>query len=237
MVSLINYRVVSSELSKAEQESDASRATSVTPTDQASNMSYLNDDLKSKHKYEPNKQQMSPPPPATTQAPPQSPQRYQSNQSAQKPAMQLNDQHVFANNGKGPFDGKLAASKGDHFEIRWSNLTYKVEPKWYRQKMFGFGSANTAPVDNEANSMSSKPVGSQPRGSKAVILDSLNGAVKSGQVTAILGPSGAGKTSLLGCLTGKHKSGVSGCVQIISERQEHMSICTIPQKGKHQLET
>lgn len=102
------------------------------------------------------------------------------------------------------------ASQNSHFEIRWSNLTYQVEPKWYQKKLQAIKGTGTSGKKN--------------------ILNSLNGSVKSGQVTAILGPSGAGKTSLLGCLTGKNKSGVSGSVQVISERQEPMSICTIPQK-------
>lgn len=117
---------------------------------------------------------------------------------------------------------KQNPSVREHFEIRWNNLTYEVEPKWYRQKWQsltgGGGGSDTAGL--QAN-----PAG------KTSILNSLDGSVKSGQVTAILGPSGAGKTSLLGCLTGKNKSGVSGSVQVISERNEPMSICTIPQKG------
>lgn len=108
----------------------------------------------------------------------------------------------------------------DHFEIRWSNLTYEVEPKWYRQKLFSSSSSSPSSDPNKA------PSGSN----KTSILDNLNGSVHSGQVTAVLGPSGAGKTSLLGCLTGKNKSGVSGTVQVISSRNEPMSICTIPQK-------
>lgn len=112
----------------------------------------------------------------------------------------------------GAASAKQAASR-EHFEIRWNNLTYQVEPKWYHQKW------------------ASLTTGTQPEGKK-MILNGLNGSVRSGQVTAILGPSGAGKTSLLGCLTGKNKSGVSGSIQVMSGRQEPMSTCTIPQKGK-----
>mgnify|MGYP000931641681 CR=1 FL=1 len=114
----------------------------------------------------------------------------------------------------------LSISKSDHFEIRWRNLTYQVEPKWYQKKLRTFA-AESSSSDFVSN-----------KSEKTNILCSLNGTVKSGQVTAILGPSGAGKTSLLGCLTGKHKSGVSGSVQVISNRVEPMSICTIPQKGE-----
>lgn len=114
---------------------------------------------------------------------------------------------------------KQLAAKNEHFEIRWNNLTYQVEPKWYQQRW---------------QSLSNRGESNGGKQRKTRILDNLNGSVKSGQVTAILGPSGAGKTSLLGCLTGKNKSGVAGSVQILSNRREPMSICTIPQKGEHQ---
>lgn len=122
------------------------------------------------------------------------------------------------NNNLSYMNEKHASSQHEHFEIRWSNLNYQVEPKWYQQTW------------RNATSSSSSSTTTPTRN---VILNGLNGSVKSGQVTAILGPSGAGKTSLLGCLTGKNKSGVSGSVQVISRtngRRQPMSICQIPQK-------
>lgn len=133
----------------------------------------------------------------------------------------------------GDFYDKLPAkspsspsSMGSHFEIRWNNLTYEVEPKWYQQKLWSRSDSTQAQSSSSGRLHSSGPI------RKTKILNNLNGSVKSGQVTAILGPSGAGKTSLLGCLTGKNKSGVSGSIQVISNRHKPMSICTIPQKGK-----
>lgn len=122
-------------------------------------------------------------------------------------------------------DDRTKAGQNSHFEIRWNNLTYQVEPKWYHKKLQVFSSSASSSSLSDKHDLSSST-------GKKNILNNLNGSVKSGQVTAILGPSGAGKTSLLGCLTGKNKSGVSGSVQVISERREPMSICTIPQKGK-----
>lgn len=145
-------------------------------------------------------------------------------QSQQLPQFQLECQtetNKYHFNQQSTIDSKqtkLGSNKSEHFEIRWNNLTYQVEPKWYRQKW-------QALTGGSGSSASRLP-------GKTNILNSLNGSVRSGQVTAILGPSGAGKTSLLGCLTGKNKSGVSGSVQVISSRHEPMSICTIPQKGK-----
>lgn len=129
----------------------------------------------------------------------------------------INNKHYALNNNILPNGHKI---NREHFEIRWNNLNYQVEQKWYRQKLASLKSKNNG--DSQAKT-------------KANILNNLSGSVKSGQVTAILGPSGAGKTSLLGCLTGKNKSGVSGSVQVISNRSEPMSICTIPQKGKLSL--
>lgn len=129
--------------------------------------------------------------------------------------------------------------RNEHFEIRWTNLNYQVEAKWYRRglsRILSSGAGNTSKTSIESDSNSDRTATTQSTSSthddptRTKILDNLCGSVKSGQVTAILGPSGAGKTSLLGCLTGKNKSGVSGCVQVISSRSEPMSICTIPQK-------
>lgn len=133
----------------------------------------------------------------------------------------------------------LHQEQKEHFEIRWNNLTYQVKPKWYKQKWEALtgsgGQQNAASSTNEqafigGNKSLKGNINVPNKNKTTVILNDLNGSVKSGQVTAILGPSGAGKTSLLGCLTGKKKSGVSGTVQIISNRNEPMSICTIPQK-------
>ncbi|XP_068632460.1 ATP-binding cassette sub-family G member 1-like isoform X2 [Battus philenor] len=52
-----------------------------------------------------------------------------------------------------------------------------------------------------------------PRGDKQVILDNACGALRAGRLTFILGPSGAGKTSLLKILAGRKKRGVKGSIQ------------------------
>uniref|UniRef100_A0A6G1S5P4 ATP-binding cassette sub-family G member 1 n=1 Tax=Aceria tosichella TaxID=561515 RepID=A0A6G1S5P4_9ACAR len=149
----------------------------------------------------------------------------------------------------------------EHFEIRWTNLNYQVEPKWYQRLTSSSPFASSASTssaggggsnDNSSDSALSSDgsdLGSSSKKTKksndasnapqrprrANILNGLNGSVKSGEVTAILGPSGAGKTSLLGCLTGKNKSGVTGAVEVISTnggpgRLEPLSVCQIPQK-------
>lgn len=80
------------------------------------------------------------------------------------------------------------------------------------------------------------PVFGKPR---KVIFSDLNGCVKSGQLTAILGPSGGGKTTFLKCLTNNLVEGVSGSIDITSgldkptaPSQRHLKLCIIPQKGE-----
>ncbi|KAG2355762.1 hypothetical protein BDR07DRAFT_1425226 [Suillus spraguei] len=70
--------------------------------------------------------------------------------------------------------------------VRWSDISYIVQlPK---------------------NSPSSLIAKSTIRGGKT-ILDSISGSIESGQLMAILGPSGAGKTTLVELIAGKTKSG------------------------------
>ncbi|KAJ7577480.1 hypothetical protein C8J56DRAFT_869698 [Mycena floridula] len=74
--------------------------------------------------------------------------------------------------------------------VEWNNVTYSVagSKKMFKRSTEGF-------TDDK------------------VILDGLTGQVLPGQMMAILGPSGAGKTTLIEILAGKRKSGtVSGTV-------------------------
>ena len=85
---------------------------------------------------------------------------------------------------------------------------------------------------------------------RRTIFSNLNGCVKSGQLTAILGPSGAGKTTFLKCLTNSITKGVSGSISIHNvgamggsgtppaayKSSQHLKLCIIPQKGESSLQ-
>ncbi|KAH7890070.1 ABC-2 type transporter-domain-containing protein [Phlebopus sp. FC_14] len=84
---------------------------------------------------------------------------------------------------KRPFDG----DQGGGVSVHWSDVSYFVRPS---------GALN--------HSMFSRR---QTPGEKT-ILDSVSGHVAAGEVMAVLGPSGAGKTTLVELIAGKAKSGV-----------------------------
>lgn len=62
------------------------------------------------------------------------------------------------------------------------------------------------------------------------ILSNISGSVFSGQLTAILGPSGVGKTMLLNSLTGRNTLDGTGRVNLIyGGKSKRMSVVTVPQ--------
>lgn len=73
----------------------------------------------------------------------------------------------------------------------------------------------------------SKPASSNKR----TIFENLNGCVKSGEITAILGPSGAGKTSLLNALCGRTEN-YGGRIRLLGGGHANggMRLSIIPQK-------
>lgn len=66
-----------------------------------------------------------------------------------------------------------------------------------------------------------------------VILNGINGSVNFGTINALMGPSGAGKTSLLKCLNGKIKSGLGKDSKFFLSSDEKISSCFI---GQHENE-
>ncbi|XP_054157562.1 ATP-binding cassette sub-family G member 1-like [Oppia nitens] len=54
---------------------------------------------------------------------------------------------------------------------------------------------------------------------KRTILNNVSGSFQSGQIMAIMGPSGSGKSSLLSCICGYSKTGLSGAITISTKRK------------------
>lgn len=78
----------------------------------------------------------------------------------------------------------------DHgIELRWSDLSYHAR-----------------------SSSSLNPFG---QGKSKALIRNLNGSIRNGQLTAIIGPSGAGKTTLIECLSGRRINGVRGDVTLV----------------------
>lgn len=85
-----------------------------------------------------------------------------------------------------------------NFTVTWRNLKFSIEPKWHQKVMssgklnpmrgFGAGAAKSASLsrqqeENNTASQSSQAV-------TKIVLDKLDGSFRSGELTAILGPSG-----------------------------------------------
>lgn len=76
-------------------------------------------------------------------------------------------------------------------ELVWRNLCYQVNNR------------NNNKTNTSTNTATTKQ-----------LIKHLNGTVRSGELTAIIGPSGAGKTTLIECLAGRRITGVSGEIEV-----------------------
>jgi hypothetical protein len=85
----------------------------------------------------------------------------------------------------------LMTSSDKRIELIWSNLSYTI----------------TERSSNPFERLCKRKNGTNRT---RQLIKNLNGRVVSGQLTGILGPSGAGKTTLIECLAGRRRNGVSG---------------------------
>ena len=108
-------------------------------------------------------------------------------------------------------------TESEHFEIVWSNLSYRIKPKWYKKfnvidRVFSHfmpgqtvdnhssatstASSSAGMNDNQhqmhssANTEAQTNVKTKSPLDPVEIFSNLNGTIKSGQMTAVLGPSG-----------------------------------------------
>lgn len=121
----------------------------------------------------------------------------------------------------------------DQFEIEWANLSLAVQKKWYQKISLSNllrGDGGDDKNNSSSNNNSSSDLEKQALRRPKRILNSVDGRIKSGEITAVLGPSGAGKTSLLNSLFGKYRTAVQGSIKVTgAPSKKHLTVCTIPQ--------
>ena len=70
---------------------------------------------------------------------------------------------------------------------------------------------------------------------KTTILDNINGQINFGTLTAIIGPSGVGKTTLLSCINGLNQSDISNDSLFYVSKTKSIRQCFIVQEQKEHL--
>jgi ATP-binding cassette subfamily G (WHITE) protein 1 len=94
------------------------------------------------------------------------------------------------------------------FEVAWLNFTYSVEPNILEDPRWGM-----------VNKLFHKE--------RRMILKGLSGGFKSGQMVALMGPSGAGKTCLLESISGVRTTGIGGRMCLRGRKRAQLVI--VPQ--------
>lgn len=127
------------------------------------------------------------------------------------------------------------------FQVFWDGITYKIEPKislasiWYdcfhlfRSRLStSFESIRRTKSDRYNVSNSNNRSASLLKKEPLTIIDQISGSFKSGELTAVMGPSGAGKTSLLNLLSRRQENGYTGELYV-NNAHRRIKISTIPQ--------
>lgn len=114
---------------------------------------------------------------------------------------------------RGPAQGDEAAERRRSeilhgFEIAWLDFTYSVEPNVFEDPRWG-----------RINRLFHKE--------RRMILKGLSGGLKSGQMVALMGPSGAGKTCLLESISGLRTAGIGGRMCLRGRKRAQLVI--VPQ--------
>lgn len=96
---------------------------------------------------------------------------------------------IYNNYNNNNHSGQPKSNQSGQIELRWRNLCYEVAQFRWQNLVKGKGHRGFT---------------------YRRLLDSISGSVRSGELVAIMGPSGAGKTTLIECISGRRKIGVSG---------------------------
>lgn len=128
--------------------------------------------------------------------------------------------------------------QGEDFQIVWSKLAFDVILSSYDRFMNKAASKIRNLWPSKGSELRGHLEGEAEFGDsldslggleKRVIFENLNGLIRSGEVSAILGPSGAGKTSLLNAICGK-TDGYRGSILVKGGGKRRMRLSIIPQK-------
>lgn len=94
-----------------------------------------------------------------------------------------------------PMPIQYGCQPASDFVVTWRNLKFAIEPKWHQRVVNASsvarlsGSATSKTATDGAKTQQA-PAGPQQNQSTKVVLDRLDGSFRSGELTAILGPSG-----------------------------------------------
>ena len=115
----------------------------------------------------------------------------------------------------------LPNNQNQNVSIAWKNLRYEVN-EWY--------------IDDDGSGGDRSSWIGWPRRRRKIILRRLNGSLRENSLNALLGPSGAGKTSLIKCLTGNvSKSNITSDTEIYLNRSIIDQRCTMANKQQMTL--
>lgn len=88
-----------------------------------------------------------------------------------------------------------SSRRKEHVGLVWKDLTFSVPVSVKKTK--------PSKSDNPNGKLPPEPKAKQPKTREKVILHSMSGSVRAGTILAVMGSSGAGKTSLLNLLAGR----------------------------------
>lgn len=125
------------------------------------------------------------------------------------------------------------------FQVYWYNLVYKIEPKITLgtllhdfERLFRL---SLSPIRSLISRSPDKNLADQEgranifyKKEPVTIIQQVSGSFKSGELTAVMGPSGAGKTSLLNFLSRRREVGYTGQLYV-ENYSKRIKISTIPQ--------